>query len=112
MASGGSRPGAGRPRGSKAVAPIVHQAIQTLKAAPNGSPAFKSAVEYAMHVINDAASPMDAKIRLAVAVMPFQHARLEAKAVGKKEAASDAADAAGDGSDWGEDLKAPESAFI
>ena len=50
-----------------------------------------------MAVINDSQSPLDAKIRLAIAVMPFQHAKLAEVPVSKKSESEEAAKRAAEG---------------
>lgn len=85
MARGGFRPGAGRPRGASTAGKKERAVERTLETASPGSKRFKTALDFAMDVINDGDAPLDAKIRLAIAAMPFQHPKLEAAAPGKKE---------------------------
>jgi hypothetical protein len=111
MARGGSRPGAGRPAGLPMVSRRVREIAAVIKAGKDrGEVTHATALEFAMSVINDPAEPIEAKIRLAVAAMPFQHAKLEPRPIGKKEEAAAAAETAGQGSEWGDDLTAPASA--
>lgn len=109
MARGGFRPGAGRPKGSGkgSVQGRVGDGVRSrlgraemdrvVAELRDGSPRFRTALEYAMHAINDPGTPDDVKVRLAVAAMPFQHAKLADKTVGKKDEAADAAKKAGEG---------------
>jgi hypothetical protein len=53
-----------------------------------------------MAVINDPTVSGDRKDRLAIACMPFQHAKIAEKPVGKKEQQARDAQNAGTGSDW------------
>ncbi len=82
MPRGGARPGAGRPR-----------KVPGMYSPPPASDSvkFQSALDFAMAVINDPAAPLEAKIRLAVAVMPFQHMRLAERRASKKGEAAEAA---------------------
>jgi len=111
MARGGYRPSAGRPKGSTAVSPAVKTAEADLSAGPVSCDAEKSkkhesALAFAMSVINDPKADMPDKIRLAIAAMPFQHARLSELPVGKKEREQADANNAGAGTVWGTDLDA------
>lgn len=95
MPSGGSRPGAGRPRGS-----ISSKRLRTEIATIQrdiSSRRFKTALEFAMSVINDPNADMNDKIRLAIAAMPFQHPKLAELPAGKKDTAVAAAERAGTG---------------
>ena len=95
MPRGGSRPGAGQPKGSTS-----SKHLRTGIAALQGdisSRRFKTALEFAMSVINDPTSDMNDKIRLAIAAMPFQHPKLAERPAGKKDAAVAAAERAGTG---------------
>jgi hypothetical protein len=79
MPRGGYRPGAGRPKGAKNKKPAsgaVRDAISDLQAAVPGSRKFDDAVQFAMDVINDTSASMDDKVRLAIAVMPYQRPKL------------------------------------
>lgn len=91
MPRGGYRPGAGRPKGLTKANSEERAAEKVLAEAKPGSKKHKSALAFAMDVINDAEAPLDAKIRLAIAAMPFQHPKLEASAMGKKEQREEAA---------------------
>lgn len=105
MARGGYRPGAGRPKGAKSTAPTERQvdaAERTLQASPRRSKKFKTALDFAMAIINDPDAPIDAKIKLAQAAMPFQSPKVAAGGLGKKDAAQQAAKTAGAGSHWGD----------
>lgn len=101
MARGGYRPSAGRPKGSVSVSPKV-KAVEAELVLSN--PEYRSALDFAMRVINDPTAEMADKIRLAIAAMPFQHARLSDAPIGKKEQAQADADTAGVGTVWGDDL--------
>jgi len=121
MARGGFRPGAGRPRksggeaGAKAKAgaprgkrtqaePIGAAAQRVLEAA-TGHPEkaksrkFESALDFAMAVLNGeiGGAEMADKVRLAVAAMPFQHAKLAEKAESKGNAKAASAKSAASG---------------
>lgn len=91
MARGGARPGAGRPKGSTKRSAEELAAEAALRDGKTGTKRFKSALEFAMATINDPDVSMDAKIRLAVAAMPFQHPKLESVGQGKKDQKAQAA---------------------
>jgi phage terminase small subunit len=55
------------------------------KASPESIKRFVTALDFAMDVVNDPDQPLDARVRLAIAAMPFQHPKLEATGAGKKE---------------------------
>ncbi|WP_188260859.1 hypothetical protein [Azospirillum tabaci] len=97
MARGGYRAGAGRPKGATKASKQEKAVERTLEAAPPESKRFKTALDFAMDVINRDDAPMDAKIRLAIAAMPFQHPKMEAAVAGKKEQKEEAAKAAAQG---------------
>lgn len=117
MSRGGYRPGAGRKPGTKSTRPTDEKcanAEHMLKTAPRRSRRFKSALQFAMEMINSADAPLDAKIRLAIAAMPFQSPKLAGAPLGKKEQAQRDAETAAQGSEWGDLLDgidpAPERA--
>ncbi|NVO13885.1 MAG: hypothetical protein HXX10_07600 [Rhodoplanes sp.] len=58
---------------------------------------FKTALEFAMAVINDPAAAMNARTALAIAAMPYQHPKLAEKTTKKDEAAAAARKAASAG---------------
>lgn len=98
MARGGARPGAGRPKGSRA--PESKETTKTEKALQSAKPGgkrFETALDFAMEMINDPEAPMADRVRLAIAAMPFQHPKLEPRTQGKKDEKAEAAKAAGSG---------------
>lgn len=97
MARGGCRPGAGRPKRTAAPAKTVKAAELVLKTAAQDPGPFASALEFAMAIINDPGADIDARIRLAIAAMPFQHPKLESVGQGKKDAKAEAAKTAASG---------------
>jgi hypothetical protein len=97
MARGGYRPGAGRPRGSNKLPAQAGVAVAALTASQRDSLEFATALEFAMSVINNPAETIDARIRMAIAAMPFQSAKLESIGAGKKDAKAEAAKAASSG---------------
>ena len=76
---------------------IPRAEIRKLKAPYAMGERFETALDFAMHVINDPDAPLEAKLRLARAVLPFQEARIEPVRPGKKETAQEAAEAAARG---------------
>lgn len=101
MARGGHRPGAGRPRkaGAEATKVIKELAREKDDASPETARKHETAIEFAMAVINDPEAAMNDKVRLAIAVLPFQTARADAEAHGKKERKLDNAKALAANSD-------------
>lgn len=96
MPRGGARTGAGRPKGSGS-SKAIRSAVSALQTDNISSHRFKTALEFAMSVINDTAADMNDKIRLAIAAMPFQHPKLAEQSAGKKEQAAVAAGRAASG---------------
>ncbi|GCA51779.1 hypothetical protein KGO5_04236 [Sinorhizobium sp. KGO-5] len=83
MASGGFRPGAGRPKGAKApkakpvkVAPDIKKAARQSGMSP---------LDYMLTVMNDDSSDSERRDRMAIAAAPYVHARASDAAGGKKE---------------------------
>lgn len=101
MARGGFRPGAGRPKSAAKRTPAdkakrsIVSAAQVVAATDEPTKGavkkFDTALDFAMAIINDADALMSDKIKLAVAVLPFQHPRLEGMAPGKKDIQASAA---------------------
>jgi hypothetical protein len=73
---------------------IPRAEIRKLKAPYVTQKRFDRAVDFCMHVINDPDAPLEAKLRLARTVLPFQEARIEPVRRGKKETAQEVAKAA------------------
>lgn len=69
MASGGYRPGAGRPKGAKTVARATIPAAKTSRAK------HVAPLEYMLGVMNDATADPVRRDRMAIAAAPFCHAR-------------------------------------
>lgn len=103
MARGGLRPGAGRPK-SKA-SPTFAKAPADIKRAARQS--GMNPLDYMLTVMNDADAEDARRDRMAIAAAPFVHAKPGERPVGKKEEAAEAALTAGEGSDWGSDLREP-----
>ena len=126
---GGFRPGAGRPK--KGNPPIVEAKAEALSAAPLADGVMP--LQYMLRVMRDPTASTSRRDRMAALAAPFCHARATDAAAGKKaqrqeqadEASSsgrfavrpsphltagkkamarDAADTAGHGTDWGDDL--------
>ena len=97
---GGFRPGAGRPK--KGNPPIVKIEIEALSAAPLADGV--TPLEYALGVMRDPTAPTSRRDRMAALAAPYCHARASDAAAGKKAMARDAADTAGHGTVWGDDL--------
>lgn len=122
MPRGGYRPGAGRkPKGQSPVAQAVDAAkVAVVAARVKGKPGPKPKVaaarpraltiqgqtplEYLLSVMNDPSHDEGTRTRAAIAAAPYVHERADNKARGKKEAAEAAAQSAGRGSSWGDDL--------
>jgi hypothetical protein len=61
-----------------------------------------------VHVVNDETVPVDRRDRLAIAAAPFVHEKITDLAIGKKQKLAVAATTAGEGSEWGDDLRSEE----
>lgn len=95
MARGGYRPGAGRPKGSSS-----KPAAKSVEIRQNLTP-----LEYMLAVMNNPKAEPDRRDRMAIAAAPYCHQRAADRQRGKKDLAAEAAQHAGDGSDWGGDLR-------
>ena len=104
MARGGYRPGAGRPKGSK-VAAVTPETMADIKR--EARKAGMTPLEYMLTVMNDPEADQARRDRMAVAAAPFMHPRVADNRFGKKDAATEAAETAGEATDWGDDLKTP-----
>lgn len=90
MASGGFRPGAGRPKGAKAPkAKPIKVAADIKKAARQSG---LSPLDYMLIVMNRDDVEDDRRDRMAIAAAPYMHARASDLAGGKKEQQQEAAD--------------------
>lgn len=115
---GGYRPNAGRkpkdPNAPKVTRPVSETAI--MKAGSNlktGGRKYATALDFLMDVVNNDDLDIRTRLSAATVAVPYQHAKLTEKEVGKKEAKADraqaatgAALAAADGSagGWDQDL--------
>jgi hypothetical protein len=97
MASGGYRPGGGRPKGPRN-GPLPVQ-VKTEAAKADITP-----LDYMLAVMRDAKADPTRRDRMAIAAAPFVHARQDAPGRGKKQRAEDAAKTAAVGTEWGNDL--------
>lgn len=103
MARGGFRAGAGRPKTSKNVKALpVAKDIKTAARKSKLSP-----LDYMLTVMNDEEVDAGRRDRMAIAAAPFVHERPGSTPKGKKEAAAEAAQNAGAGTEWGDDLSGP-----
>lgn len=108
MPRGGARKGAGRPRKPRTPDELRELAdqIEADNPSPDSAPGhrYETALDFAMAVINDDTKPLSERRRLAIAALPFQHARITERPQGKKDERKRAAQTAGEGSGWGADL--------
>ncbi|HET9536447.1 MAG TPA: hypothetical protein VFP43_14090, partial [Mesorhizobium sp.] len=88
---GGYRPNAGRPKGQK-----------NLSKADRTS-ASQMPLDYMLAVMRDKTADVSRRDRMAIAAAPYVHKRTDL--VGKKEAAQQAAETAGEATDWADLLK-------
>jgi hypothetical protein len=106
MPSGGKRPGAGRPKGARNKKRAqrlgrVRLSRRELDAVSRGT----TPLEYCLSVMRDPSIDVSRRDRLAIAAMPYCHAKIERpQKLGKKERAELAADSAGSNTEWGSDL--------
>lgn len=98
MASGGYRPGAGRPKGSVQGRHGKGETIPRLRLKP---------LEYMLKVMNNPKADPARRDRMAIAAAPFVHARGIDEDKGKKEQRQEEAKTAQAGTDWEADLKQP-----
>lgn len=94
MPRGGRRPGAGRKPGSVSKTTAIKQAVGTLATNEAESAPFKDAEGFLMALLNDPDAPLVERSRAAIALLPFQKAKLGEIAPGKKGAAKERAEAA------------------
>lgn len=85
MASGGFRPGAGRPKGAKAPKAKVIKVAPDIKKAARKS--GMTPLDYMLTVMNDNEAESDRRDRMAIAAAPYVHEKPGDKALGKKEQA-------------------------
>jgi hypothetical protein len=102
MPKGGYRAGAGRP-------PYKAKAAKPLPKVPKDIVADARAagmrpLEYMLAVLNDAAADETRRDRMAIAAAPYCHARMADKSWGKKDQRAEAAETAGEGTEWAGDL--------
>jgi len=71
---------------------------------PEIQPGWQTPLEYMLTVLNDPNADASRRDRLAIAAAPFYHSRPADVKLGKKEMAEKAAQNAGAGTDWGDDL--------
>jgi hypothetical protein len=104
MARGGYRPNAGRKRKKEPTVPA------DIKAAAKAS--GMSPLDYMLKVMRNPEADQERRDRMAIAAAPFCHARAADGRQGKKEAEEKAAQTAGKGTEWGNDLDAPTSSSV
>jgi hypothetical protein len=108
MPRGGYRAGAGRPKGAKSPKALaLTKAPTDIKKAARKSKL--NPLEYMLEVMNDEKADDARRDRMAVAAAPFVHVKPGDKPAGKKEAAAEAAQVAGSGTEWGDDLRGPQA---
>lgn len=98
MGRGGKRKGAGRPKGAR-------DKIKTEQ--PEQREAFESVqtpLEYMLAVMRDRGAEWKRRDDMAKAAAPYVHGKVSDKPAGKKDQAQAAADNAGQGSEWEDDL--------
>ena len=93
MARGGFRPGAGRPKLEPAL-------VEARRAARKEG---VTPLQFMPRVMNDPEADVVRRDRMAIAAAPFCHVRA-GDMPGKKARAAEAAETAGEGTDWGDDL--------
>src|SRR4029077_115873 len=91
---GGYRPGGGRPKKAKPIAPDIVRAATASKMEP---------LEYMLAVMNDPTSDESRRDRMAIAAAPYCHPRVAERFKGRKDEQSEAAETAGIGTPWAAD---------
>jgi hypothetical protein len=104
MPRGGYRPGAGRPKGSGKATTSAKVPAEVKREARG---ARLTPLDYMLAVMNDDDVDPMRRDRMAIAAAPFVHAKPGDAPQGKKAAAEEAAQTAGQGSEWGDDLVGP-----
>lgn len=89
MASGGYRPGAGRPRSAKA--PKAKPVTVTKDVAKAARKSGLKPLDYMLIVMNDEGADAERRDRMAIAAAPYVHSKAADKAPGKKEQQLEAA---------------------
>jgi phage terminase small subunit len=92
---GGYRPGGGRPKKAKPIAPDIVRAATASKMEP---------LEYMLAVMNDVTADETRRDRMAIAAAPYCHPRVADQRLSKREQQGDAAETAGIGTPWAADL--------
>ena len=89
MGSGGKRPGAGRPKGTKAEKPDT--------IIPDTTEMTMAPLDFMLMVMNDVTASPSLRIRMAIAAAPFVHLRKGVVGTGKKAQRQERAKKAGSG---------------
>ena len=97
MAKGGARPGAGRPR--------KYPVAMTIPASPSAVQQLMP-LDFLMAIFRDNRVNLDYRMRAAIAALPFCRPRLADNRFGKRDAALENAYAAGENSEWADELGA------
>jgi hypothetical protein len=100
---GGYRVGAGRPRGSKNIT-LKTIDMEVLQRGDPKAPRGMKPLAYMLAVMNDDTADAARRDRMAIAACPYCHPRADA-VLGKKDRAREAAQTAGEGTAWGNDLE-------
>lgn len=110
MARGGFRPNAGRKSGVETsrvgVAGTVNELADALANGELIGGGFSKAEEFLMAVVNNPLLDVKLRVNAAATVLPYQSARITEEKQGKKAQKAEAAQNAGSGSEWGNDLTA------
>jgi hypothetical protein len=101
MKTGGYRPGAGRPR-TKPRDPFPGVPAQVFM---DARVAKMQPLEYMLAVMNDPNADPVRRDRMAIAAAPFCHPRVSDMQIGKKDKQAEAAETAGAGTSWVDDLE-------
>lgn len=106
MPHGGSRVGAGRPKGSKKGLSLRPDKTIPDEVARAAIGSGMTPLEYMLKVMRNDEADQGRRDRMAVAAAPYCHAKVaDASKVGKKDAQAAAAETAGQGSQWAGDLE-------
>lgn len=92
MASGGYRPGAGRPKSAKAPKSKPIKVPSDVKTAARKS--GMKPLDYMLTVMNDDAADAERRDRMAIAAAPYVHSKAADKATGKLEQRQESANEA------------------
>lgn len=98
MARGGSRPGAGRPKGS-------FKSMRIAEPEPLADDGGMMPLDFMLAVIRDPSVDPAIRARMAIAAAPFCHPRVADDRISKRDRTEEASKMAAEGNEWGNVIK-------